>query len=120
MSADFSNLASTNLAKATVQRPSPSGRELQKLRSGSMTRAYFDCLSLCAQELHELAHRTERLYSKNFWFRGESYPAQVTAINIDAPTQHQSDCPFQRRNVRDVVKSLDGRRKWQSKVTGAM
>eukprot|EP00965_Chrysotila_dentata_P172957 5708166-Pleurochrysis_carterae.AAC.1 len=37
-----------------------------------------------------------------------------------APTQHQFDIPFQRRKPRNVVKSLDGVRKWQSKITGAM
>eukprot|EP00965_Chrysotila_dentata_P130006 4297086-Pleurochrysis_carterae.AAC.2 len=44
----------------------------------------------------------------------------MTCINIDAPTQHQFDIPCQRRQSRDTVKSLDGARKWQSKVTGAM
>eukprot|EP00965_Chrysotila_dentata_P176039 5812174-Pleurochrysis_carterae.AAC.1 len=70
--------------------------------------------------MHDAEHRGEREYADNFWFRGQTYPKQCTAVNIDAPTQHQFDCPFQRRNTRDAVKSLDGHRKWQSKVTGAM
>eukprot|EP00965_Chrysotila_dentata_P255041 6212080-Pleurochrysis_carterae.AAC.1 len=72
-----------------------------------------------AQAKHDIEHRTEREYADNFFFRGETYPQQVTAVNIDAPTQWQFDIPTQRRCDRDPVKSLDTARKWQSKVTGA-
>eukprot|EP00965_Chrysotila_dentata_P030267 1007121-Pleurochrysis_carterae.AAC.1 len=44
----------------------------------------------------------------------------MTCINIDAPSQHQFDLPSQRRASRNVVKALDGKSKWQSKVTGVM
>eukprot|EP00965_Chrysotila_dentata_P136944 4529767-Pleurochrysis_carterae.AAC.1 len=70
--------------------------------------------------LHDKEHGLERQYADNLWYRGLTYPTQVTAVNIDAPTQHQFDLPFQRRASRDTVKSLDGARKWQSKLTGAM
>eukprot|EP00965_Chrysotila_dentata_P101600 3354534-Pleurochrysis_carterae.AAC.1 len=69
---------------------------------------------------HKAEHRGKRQYFDNAYFRGETYPKRVTCINIDAPTQHQFDIPSQRRQSCDVVKSLDGARKWQSKVTGAM
>eukprot|EP00965_Chrysotila_dentata_P261906 6214404-Pleurochrysis_carterae.AAC.2 len=73
-----------------------------------------------AEALHDAEHRKEREYFDDAWYQGETYPDRLTCINIDAPTQHQFDLPCQLRQSRDVVKGLDGARKWQSKVTGAM
>lgn len=39
---------------------------------------------------------------------------------MDAPTERQFDVPVQQRKARDVTKSLDGARKWSSKITGLM
>eukprot|EP00965_Chrysotila_dentata_P247511 6207794-Pleurochrysis_carterae.AAC.1 len=76
--------------------------------------------SIRAQAVHHHEHTTERGYFDSAWYRSETYPKQMSCINIDTPTQHQVDIPFQRRKSRDTVKSLDGARKWQSKVKGAM
>lgn len=69
--------------------------------------------------MHTEEHMGERRYAEDAWFRGETYPSRVTCIRIDAPTQHQFDLPRQRRISRDIVKSLDGARRWVSKITGA-
>ena len=39
---------------------------------------------------------------------------------MDAPTETQFDVPVHARNAHDPVKSLEGSRKWKSKVTGLM
>eukprot|EP00965_Chrysotila_dentata_P107895 3563831-Pleurochrysis_carterae.AAC.1 len=71
------------------------------------------------QEEHDKEHRTERQYFSDACYQGDTYPAHWTTVNIDAPTLHPFDIPFQRRKSRDAVKSLGGARKWQSKLTGA-
>eukprot|EP00965_Chrysotila_dentata_P065302 2163938-Pleurochrysis_carterae.AAC.1 len=55
--------------------------------------------------------------TKTGGFEAKRIPSAFFAY---APTQHQFKLPFQRRKLRDIVKLLDGARKWQSKVTGAM
>eukprot|EP00965_Chrysotila_dentata_P106158 3506354-Pleurochrysis_carterae.AAC.1 len=75
---------------------------------------------LCWQCSHDEEHRTERRYSYDTCYRGESHPDRLRCIKIDVPTQHQLDLPCQLSQSRDVVKGLDGARKGQSKVTGAM
>ena len=42
----------------------------------------------------------------------------VTAIMIDAPTQHQFDLPSQARGRRDAAKKLDGKQRWGMKIEG--
>ena len=72
------------------------------------------------QEEHDAAHRGERAYAEDFWFRGEMKPDQVTALSMDAPTETQFDVPVQQRSARDPVKSLENAKKWASKITGIM
>ncbi|KAL1521156.1 hypothetical protein AB1Y20_022709 [Prymnesium parvum] len=69
--------------------------------------------------MHTEEHMGERRYAEDAWFRGETYPERMTCVRIDAPTQHQFDLPRQRRISRDMVKSLDGAKRWSSKITGA-
>eukprot|EP00965_Chrysotila_dentata_P256051 6212419-Pleurochrysis_carterae.AAC.2 len=76
--------------------------------------------ALTAYSVHEREHRKERQYFNHAWYCGETYPSRLTWVNIDAPTQHQFDLSCQRRVGRDVVTTLDGKHKWQSKMTGAM
>eukprot|EP00965_Chrysotila_dentata_P135960 4494579-Pleurochrysis_carterae.AAC.4 len=40
--------------------------------------------------LHDAEHRGEREYADSFGCRGQTYPKQCTALNIDAPTQHHT------------------------------
>lgn len=72
-----------------------------------------------ANHVHNEEHMGERRYAEAAWFRGETYPKSMTCLRIDAPTQHQFDLPRQRKIARDVVKTLDGIRRWMSKITGA-
>lgn len=72
-----------------------------------------------AYEAHQMEHTGERKYAETAWFQGETYPKRMTTIRIDAPTQHQFDLPRQRKIARDVVKTLDGAKRWSSKITGA-
>ena len=72
------------------------------------------------QEEHDLDHRGERDYASDIWAKAESFPERVTALNFDAPTEDEFDVPVQRRMARDVVKSLEGMRKWSSKIMGVM
>ena len=72
------------------------------------------------QAEHDLDHRGERDYASDIWSKAESFPERVTALNFDAPTEEEFDVPVQRRMNRDVVKSLEGMRKWSSKIMGVM
>eukprot|EP00965_Chrysotila_dentata_P149430 4934947-Pleurochrysis_carterae.AAC.2 len=76
--------------------------------------------AMCMQDVYGSEHAKERQYFDHAWYRGETYPSRLTCVNVDAPTQHGFDLPCQRRVSRDVVKTLDGKHKWLSKVTGAM
>lgn len=69
---------------------------------------------------HEEEHLTERNYAEDIWFKSESLPHRVTAMNMDAPTEHQFDIPTQNRINRDVVKSLADCPKWSSKIIGIL
>lgn len=76
--------------------------------------------ALAAQNvMYTAEHMGERRYAEDAWFRGETYPSRIICIRIDAPIQHQFDLPRQRRVSRDIVKSLDGAKRWSSKITGA-
>ena len=70
--------------------------------------------------IHDREHRGERDYADDIWRQGEDYPARVTALNMDAPTQQAFDVPVQPRRIRDGVKRLEGQQKWSSKITGVM
>lgn len=72
-----------------------------------------------ADEAHALEHMGERRYAETAWYQGETYPRRMTCIRIDAPTQHQFDLPRQRKIARDIIKTLDGSKRWASKITGA-
>lgn len=72
-----------------------------------------------AEAVHNEEHLGERDYADRAWCHGETYPKRVTCIRIDAPTQHQFDVPRQRKIARDIVKTLDGARRWMSKITGS-
>ena len=67
---------------------------------------------------HKSAHRSQRDYSEDFWYKGKQHPRKVTAMSMDAPTEKQFDVPMQQRNSRDVIKSLDTAKRWSSKITG--
>ena len=67
---------------------------------------------------HKMAHRSQRDYSEDFWYKGKQHPRKVTAMSMDAPTEKQFDVPMQQRNARDVIKSLDTAKRWSSKITG--
>lgn len=71
-------------------------------------------------EQHEMEHKSERAYAEDIWFRSEKYPHRVTALNMDAPTEHQFDIPVQNRMARDVVKSLEDAPRWSSKLMGLL
>ena len=77
-------------------------------------------LPLCAQAIHDAAHRGERAYSEDWWLAGEQRPGAVTSISMDAPTEEQFSVPVQKRTARDTVKTLDGAKKWCSKITGLL
>eukprot|EP00965_Chrysotila_dentata_P102619 3387882-Pleurochrysis_carterae.AAC.1 len=73
------------------------------------------------QEEHTAEHRQKRYYAHDsVWTKSETEPANDTALNVDAPTQDQFDIPVQYRNARDVVKSLETKLNWKSKITGVM
>eukprot|EP00965_Chrysotila_dentata_P174245 5752138-Pleurochrysis_carterae.AAC.1 len=72
------------------------------------------------EEVHDAEHKGERAYFDKWLYQAEKYPSRCTALNIDAPTQHQFDLPWHRRISSDIIKSLDGARRWQSKITGYM
>lgn len=72
------------------------------------------------QASHDADHLGERAYAEDIWLKGEQMPHKVTAISMDAPTEYQFDVPVQARQSHDPVKSLDGARKWSSKVMGVM
>ena len=72
------------------------------------------------QAEHDLDHRGEREYASDIWNKAECNPDLVTAVNFDAPTEDEFDVPVQRRMARDVVKSLEGQKKWSSKIMGVM
>ena len=67
---------------------------------------------------HKAAHRGERDFGEDFWRKAKKHPQLVTAMSMDAPTEKQFDVPVQQRNARDVVKALDGAKRWSSKITG--
>lgn len=52
------------------------------------------------QAAHDKDHQTERKYAEDIWFKAETYPDRITALNMDAPTESQFDVPVQRRKVR--------------------
>lgn len=58
--------------------------------------------------------------AEDFWFSAEMQPQKVTAFSMDAPTETQFDVPSHPISAYDPVKSLEGARKWKSKVTGVM
>lgn len=72
------------------------------------------------QMQHDADHLGERAYAEDAWFKGEEFPHRVTAMSMDAPTEYQFDVPVQQRTSHDPVKSLDGAKKWSSKVVGVM
>ena len=72
------------------------------------------------QAIHDKEHRGERQYGDDIWYKSETYPDRVTALNMDAPTQDEFDVPVQPRKFRDAVKALDKQPKWASKITGVM
>ena len=68
---------------------------------------------------HARVHDASRKVFDNATYQAEHRPDLVTMINIDAPTKRQFDLPRQPKN-RDVAKGLEGEKRWESKVTGAM
>ena len=52
-----------------------------------------------SQAAHDKDHQTERKYAEDIWFKAETYPDRITALNMDAPTESQFDVPVQRRKV---------------------
>ena len=72
------------------------------------------------QAVHDKEHIGERRYADNIWLKAETYPDRITALNMDAPTCDEFDVPVQPRSSRDAVKSLEGKQKWSSKITGVM
>lgn len=84
-------------------------------RAAAALRAELDA----ADAAHAAEHMGERNYAEQAWYIGETYPKRMTCIRIDAPTQHQFDVPRQRKIARDIVKTLEGSRRWMSKITGS-
>ena len=72
------------------------------------------------QARHDADHLGEREYAEDTWTKGEHQPRNVTALNMDAPTEEQFDVPTQQRTAYDPLKSLEGAKKWSSKITGLM
>eukprot|EP00965_Chrysotila_dentata_P115399 3813774-Pleurochrysis_carterae.AAC.2 len=72
------------------------------------------------REEHTAEHRQKRYHAHDIWTKSEKEPTNVTALNIDAPTQDQFDIPLQDRNARDVVKTIETHLTWKSKITGVM
>ena len=72
------------------------------------------------EEAHAAEHLGEREYAEDWWHYGETQLAKCTAFSMDAPTEKQFDIPVQSRKARDVNKSLDGAKKWSSKITGLL
>ena len=68
---------------------------------------------------HYRVHDASRKVFDNATYQAEHRPDLVTMINIDAPTKRQFDLPRHPKN-RDVPKGLEGEKRWESKVTGAM
>ena len=72
------------------------------------------------QAEHDEEHLGERDYSEDFWLKAQDRPDLITAASMDAPTETQFDVPMQKRTAHDVVKSLEGGKKWSSKIMGLM
>lgn len=72
------------------------------------------------QAEHDKEHLGERDYAEDWWFKSVEHPELVTCASMDAPTETQFDVPMQRRTAHDVVKSLEGGKKWSSKIMGLM
>lgn len=70
------------------------------------------------QKAHEREHLGERAYAEDHWFKAKKMPHALTAMSMDAPTETQFDVPVQCRQAQDVVKGLDGKKKWSSKIMG--
>ena len=68
---------------------------------------------------HFRVHDASRKVFDDATYQAEHRPDLVTMINIDAPTKRQFDLPRHPKN-RDVPKGLEGEKRWESKVTGAM
>ena len=96
-----------------------------------------------SQAKHNKEHGGERAYADDIWTKSEDLPDQITAMNMDAPTQEQFDIPIQDRKVpphalachadahtplttlhcaqaRDPVKCLATAKKWGSQMMGVM
>ena len=67
---------------------------------------------------HKAFYGREQKYDDLAHTRAIHEPEAVTAIMIDAPTQHQFDLPNQARGRRDTAKKLDGKQRWGMKVEG--
>jgi len=69
---------------------------------------------------HMKEQKGERDYAEDWWTKAEHHPGRVTALSMDAPTETQFDVPVQQRTAFDPVKSVDGAKRWSSKITGLM
>ena len=72
------------------------------------------------QAEHDAEHLGERDYAEDWWLKAGDRPDLLTCASMDAPTETQFDVPMQRRTAHDVVKSLEGAKKWSSKIMGLM